>query len=293
MTKKISVIIPTYNSYKTLLPCVKSILDQTLKPYEVIVVDNASVDGSWEKLLQSNLVSEIKIYRNAKNLGVTGGRNRGIKEASKKSDYLFFFDHDMIADKKMLKELVNTAEDENAGIVTPKIYYLSDKTRIWSAGTAVNLWTGQTIFRGGRDRGQYEKSEEVAVAPAAILAKWAVVDKLRNFDDRYFATYEDTDFSFRAKKVGFKVYYSPKAVAYHDLSTDPNKEAERLLSRGYLVGKNRVLFMKDFGKNFFVFLCFLPVYVFYYAKMGLKHNNFKGIGNFVRGTIEGILSRHV
>ena len=95
------------------------------------------------------------------------------------------------------------------------------------------------------------------------------------------------------EKVGFKVYYSPKAVAYHDLSTDPNKEAERLLSRGYLVGKNRVLFMKDFGKNFFVFLCFLPVYVFYYAKMGLKHNNFKGIGNFVRGTIEGILSRHV
>lgn len=288
---KISVIVPTYNSWKTLGGCIDSILKQTLKPLEVIIVDNASTDETEEeikKLTINHRQLTIKYSKNRKNLGVTGGRNCGIKEASKKSDYLFFFDHDMVADKKMLEELVKVAEmDKSIGIVTPKIYYFSNRKKIWSSGTGINLWTGQVLFRGGEDTGQYDKVEEVQVAPAAMLVKRQVIKKIKRFDDKYFATFEDTDFCFRAKRAGFKTYYAPNAVAYHKIPEDAKEEAERLLSRAYFVARNRILFMRDFGKP--TSWLFLPIYFFYYLRLALRYKRFKAIFSYLKGSINGIL----
>jgi hypothetical protein len=287
MMSKISVIIPTFNGQKTLGECINSIQAQILKPSEIMIIDNASTDKATIKFKNS----KVKLFRNTKNLGVTGGRNRGIKEANKKSDYLFFFDHDMVADKKMLEELIRVAESSpDIGIVTPKIYYWGDKKRIWSAGTGINLWTGQVLFRGGRDMGQYQKEEEVQVAPAAMLVKKKVMDKIRGFDERYFATYEDTDFCFRAKKAGLSTFYAPKAIAYHNLSVNPQDESDRLLERAYWVGRNRVVFMKDFGKNFLVFLLFLPVFIGHYLWMALKSRRIKDGLRFIHGTISGVFA---
>lgn len=299
-SKDISVIIPTYNSWKTLRGCIASIQKQTLKPFEIVVVDNASTDQTPQKISTINhQPSTIKYFRHEKNLGVTGGRNRGIKEANKESDYLFFFDHDMVAERRMLEELVKVAEsDSSIGIATPKIYYWQDKQslalrtkkRIWSAGTGINLWTGQVLFRGGKDVGQYEEAEEVQVAPAAMLVKKEVIQKIKRFDNRYFATYEDTDFCFRAREAGFSTYYVPKAIAWHKLSQDPRDEADRLLYRAYWVGRNRILFMRDFGKNFLVFLIFLPVYALYYLFLSLKHQRLKDWFRFIQGTTAGLFS---
>lgn len=294
---KISTVIPTFNSCQTLIPCVKSVLRQTLRPYEIIVVDNASTDATYREIqkLKSKIQkysSKLKIFKNATNTGVTGGRNRGIKEASRSSDYIFFFDHDMVADKNMLHELVKVAEREsNIGIVTPRIYYWSDRRRIWSAGTSINLLTGQIFFRGGRDTGQYERSEEVQVAPAAMLVKREVVKKIKKFDERYFATYEDTDFCFRAKRAGFKTYYAPRAIAFHKISEDPRLEAKRLMDRSFLVGRNRVLFMRDFGANFLIFSLFVPIYFLYYLKMAIEFRRPDGIFSFIKGTLYGYLGK--
>jgi GT2 family glycosyltransferase len=285
---QISVVIPTYNSWETLKDCIKSIYDQTAKPVEVIVVDNASPDNTGNNV--KKYFSQVKLIQMNKNTGVTGGRNQGIEVVSKNSDHIFFFDHDMVADKKMLEELVKVAKvDERIGIVTPRIYYWQDKKRIWSAGTGINLWTGQVVFRGGEDRGQFEKVEEVQVAPAAMLVKKAVIEKIAGFDERYFATFEDTNFCFRAKKAGFKTYYAPKAIAYHKLSTDPKDEADRLLARAYWIGRNRVLFMKEFGKNFFVFLAFLSIFSFYYLFLAIKYRRLPDWFRFIYGTFYGIL----
>ncbi len=287
--KKVSVIIPTYNSWKTLKSCIISIQNQTIKPKEIIVVDNGSTDGTAQKV--KKLFTKIKLITLDKNTGVTGGRNTGIKRANSMSDYLFFFDHDMVAEKDMLKELIKVTDtDTNIGIVTPKIYYYGKKKRIWSAGTGINLWTGQVLFRGGDDRAQYERVEEVQVAPAAILVRKEVIKKIGGFDNRYFATYEDTDFCFRARKIGFKTFYVPKARAYHKLSWDPKDDAARVLSRSYWVGRNRVIFMKDFGKNFFIFLMFLPIYFVYYLYVALKNKNIGGWFKFIQGTIYGFFT---
>lgn len=290
MKRNISVIIPTYNSWLTLKSCVTSIYRQTLKPFEIIIVDNGSTDGTSDHV--KKIFSEVKLVTLMKNTGVTGGRNTGIKTASRMANYIFFFDHDMVATPKMLEELMKIAENnKDIGIVTPKIYYWENKKRIWSAGTGVNLWTGQVIFRGGSDKGQYEKAEEVQVAPAAMLVKKEAILTIGDFDNRYFATFEDTDFCFRARKNKFRTFYAPKAIAYHKISVDPKEEATRLLNRAYWVGKNRILFMRDFGKSFLIFLLFLPIYLLYYIMLAIKNSRLLSIFEFLRGTLEGIISK--
>jgi GT2 family glycosyltransferase len=284
---KISVIIPTYNSITTLLPCIKSITQQTFRPSEILVIDNASTDKTVEKLKLLSKNKTIKVYENNTNLGVTGGRNRGIKEADKSSEYFLFFDHDMVADKNMIKELIKVAElaKEN-GIVTPKIYFWKDKKRIWAAGTGINLWTGRILFRGGIDTGFYDRNEGVQVAPAAILVKKEVLKKIKGFDNKYFATYEDTDFCFRAKREGYLTYYAPKAIAWHKIAIDQKGDAEKLLGRSYFIAKNKILFMKDFGKP--TFWLFIPVFMAYYLKMSIKYRNINAFLKYVRGTWDGI-----
>lgn len=287
ISKTISVVIPTYNSWDTLKKCILSIQKQSLKPKEIIVIDNSSTDNTSEKVKVK--FPQIKLVSLNKNTGVTGGRNMGIKKANPVSDYLLFLDHDMVADINMLKELVKIAQSRpDIGLVTPKIYYWGNRKRIWSAGTGINLWTGRIVFRGGEDKGQYENVEEVQVAPAAILVKRGVINKIKSFDDDYFVTYEDTDFCFRAREKKFKTFYAPKAVAYHILSWNPKDDADRVLSRSYWVGKNRVVFMKRFGKSFPIFSFFMILFVLYYLQLALRCNKFPDWLKFVQGTWEGL-----
>lgn len=289
--EKISVVIPTYNKRRELIDAVQSILKQSYNVTEIIVVDNASTDDTvfyLQKLASKN--KKIKIVKNAKNTGVTGGRNTGIKHA--KGDYILFFDHDMVADREMVKELVACWEMEKfAGIITPKIYFWDQKDTIWSAGTDVNLLTGQTIFYGGKDTGQYDKVKEVAVAPAVLLVRKEVIKKIKGFDNIFFATYEDTDFCFRAKEVGFLTYYTPKAVAYHKIPYDTYWSNQKLLERAYWVGRNRIIFMKRYAQNFIIFLLFLPVFLCYYALLSIKYKNFRSLFMYINGTINGFTSK--
>lgn len=284
---KISVVIPTWNGSRTISACILSLLKQTLPPSEIIVVDNGSSDNTPGIVTKS--FPQIKLVCLPQNTGVSGGRNTGIKVADKKSDYIFVFDHDMTADKKMLQKLFETAQRNSGDIVTPKIYYKGVKNRIWAAGTGINLWTGQVLFRNGEDTGQFNHEEEVQVAPAAMLISGKVISKIGGFDEKIFASWEDTDLCFRASRAGFKIYYSPQAVAFHDLSIDPKDEAIRLLNRyPFQIGRNRVLFMKRYGNSWPIFLLFLPIYIFYYGYLAIRYRQFRGYWKFLEGTIAGL-----
>lgn len=285
--RQISIIIPTYNSWNTLKPCLVSLSQQTLQPKEILVVNNASADDTAVNIRRQ--FPKVHLITLSQNTGVTGGRNVGIKRADRKSDYLLFFDHDMVADKSMLENLISAAEVNKAyGIITPKIYFLKNKTTIWSAGTNINLWTGQIVFRGGEDTGQFDKVQEVQVAPAAILVKKDVLDKVKRFDDIYFATFEDTDFCFRAKESGFKTIYTPDAIAYHDILPDAKYTASRLISRAYWVGRNRVIFMRRFANSFLLFLFISPLYLLYFIYLSIKMRSLQGLIGYLKGYLVGL-----
>jgi GT2 family glycosyltransferase len=283
---KISAVIPTYNSIKTVERTIRSLLDQSLKLSEIIVVDNASTDHS-STILNKKFGSKIKLIKLKKNTGVTGGRNEGIKNISPKSNFVLFMDHDMIADSHMTEEMVKGfKQSSEIGIITPKIYYLKPKDVIWSAGTGMNLWTGQVLFRGGKDTGQYDQPTEVQVAPAVLLVKKTVIEKIKRFDPIYFATYEDTDFCFKALSVGFKTYYMPKAVAFHDLPYDQEDAQNRLLNRLYYVGRNRIIFLRRYGYFTSVPLSF--GFGLYYLYLSIRQYRIGEFAHYIKGTIDGM-----
>lgn len=285
--ENISVIIPAYNNWLSLRSCIKSLNNQTLKPKEIIVIDNSD-----DTIVFSNLKKffpRVKVYKTQKNIGISAGRNLGALKANKKNYYLLFVDHDMTAKSDLINNLWQVFKNyPQVGVVTPKIYYKDFKKRIWSAGTSINLWTGQVLFRGGEDRGQFNKIEEVDVAPALFMVKRDVFEKIGGFSEEYFAVFEDTDFCFKVKKSGFKVFYAPLAVAYHQISINRQDEIDRLLNRSYFIARNRILFMKNYAKSYSVFLLFLPVFITYYLFFAVRNLKFKSALNYIKGTIEGL-----
>jgi GT2 family glycosyltransferase len=285
----IYAIIPTHGAGDAFIQCVQSLLNQTYQPTQIIVIDNNVTDGSIDKLKQIQTNIPINVIKLESNTGVTGGRNRGIQALPENYDYALFVDHDMIAEPNMIEELIKTAEKKpEIGIVTPKIYYYENKNIIWSAGTDINLTTGQTIFYGGPDHAPYESEKPVAVAPAIFLVKKIVLSAVPKFDTIYFATYEDTDFCFSAKQAGFLTYYSPTAIAYHQIPYNPQTAMQRLLERTYYVGRNRYLFLRKFNLFTLTTILYIPIYALYYTYLGLRYKNFKSIINYFKGVYSGV-----
>jgi len=287
---KVSIVIPTHNRKDDLIECLESVINLDYLKYEVIVVDNASADGTYAAVRKK--FPRIKVITNKENLGVSGGRNIGLKSVDSQSEYILFLDHDVVLSANLLSELLRVIIGSgDIGIATPKIYYYSHKKVIWSTGTSINLVSGRVSFNGGNkvDHGQFDKIRDVQVAPAVILVKKEVIEKIGGFDEIYFATYEDTDFCFRARKSGYRVVYVPGTWAYHKIPLDWLESMNRLLSRAYYVGRNRLIFMRKHSKYFPLFLMFLPVYFFYYSCLSLWFRKVKEIGNFCKGTMAGLL----
>ncbi len=288
--KKVSVIIPTYNLKNDLLDCIESIYKSDYPNFEVIVVDNASADGTSEAI--SKKFPKVKLLINKTNLGVTGGANRGVKEA--KGEYLLFIDHDNILKKDMISQLVQLFEsDKKIGIAVGKIYFDEDHSIIWAAGTGINLYTGQIYFRTGKDTGQYDKVEEVQVAPANFLVRRELLIEDGVYDSIYVINYEDTDLSFRVRSKGYKVVYTPKAITYHRIPMSTEGASKRLLSRGYWIGRNRVIFMKRWGHYLPFLIFFLPLLSMYYLYLGVRYNQIHNFIKYLKGIYDGITSSSI
>lgn len=281
----VSIIVPTYNLKDIFLECLQTIVNQDYIHTEIIVVDNASTDGTSEMVKKQ--FPRVILIRNTKNLGSTGGMNTGLKKA--KGEYLWFIDHDNILNRNMLSQMVKLAEsDPHIGIAVPKIYYWEKKDIIWAAGTSVNMITGINIAREGKDVGQYEKIEEVDIAPANFLVRREVIDKVGFYDDIFFVCYEDSDFCARVRKAGYKIMYTPKAVCYHKFPfLDQKTSKKRWLSRAYFAARNKIIFMRKDSPFFLLFVMLYPAWFLIYTYQAIRYFNFSALWNFYRGMFDG------
>lgn len=286
---KVSIVIPSFNSID-LFDCIYSVLDQDYLDFEIIVIDNSTDECIWKGLINKYDSNEkIKLIKTDKNLGVTGGRNLGIKYSDNNSKYILFLDHDIILERNTVSELVKIGEiDSTIGIVTGKIFFFDDPKRLWAAGTSINLITGMIFLKSKKNDRNFNKIIEVQVAPSIILTKKSVIDKIEGFDDEFFANYEDTDFCFRTKKAGFKIFYTPNAIAYHKITSNLDDANNRLLTRAYYIARNKILFMRLHSNYFIIFIIFIPVYVIYYGILSIKLNRIDAIKEFLSGTISGL-----
>jgi GT2 family glycosyltransferase len=207
----ISVVVLNYNGKRYLDDCLSSLAAQTFRDFEVIVVDNASKDGSVEHI-KSNF-SWVRLVINKENLGFAGGTNSGIRAAV--GELIFTFNNDARADRRLLEYLHKPMADSKVGVCAAKML-LADG-RINSTGICLSR-SGAAWDRGmfEPDTGQYDAEEEVfgACAGAALYRK-EMLDEIGLFDEDFFLYMEDVDLAFRARLAGWKCIYVPEAKVYH------------------------------------------------------------------------------
>ena len=207
----ISVIVLNYNGRGFLDGCLTSLASQSYSGFEVVVVDNGSIDGSPE-YIEANY-PWVRLVKNDDNLGFAGGTNAGIRAA--RGDYILTLNNDTRADNRFIEELIRPMADPAVGVCAGKMLFPDG--RINSAGICVSR-SGAAWDRGmfEPDRGQYDSVEEVfgACAGAALYRK-KMLDEIGLFDEDFFLYLEDVDLAMRARLAGWKCIYTPRAEVVH------------------------------------------------------------------------------
>lgn len=210
----ISAVIPTYDGRDLLDVVLGSLAAQTRLADEVIVVDDASRDGTPSHLAEH--WPEVRVVVMPENSGVAAAMNRCITEA--RGDLVLLLNNDVELAPDCVAELEAASETATAGaVVAAKLRDFSDRGLLDGAGDGYS-WAGIAYRRGQgeRDAGQYDQPVEVfgACAAAAMYSARAFTE-VGPFDEQFFALGEDADWCFRARLAGYRCYLAPGAVAYH------------------------------------------------------------------------------
>lgn len=279
----VSAVIPSFNDKPKVFKLLDSFKKSTYPKLEVIVVVNGSDDTFVEGKKKYKWVKWVDAGR--ENIGQTGCYNLGFAYA-KQSSHILYIDSDVTVDKNMVLKLVERADlDLKIGIVTPMILYLSDKNWVNQAGAHVNLISGQVKVGWGPKK-DFLEPKKVQNSGTVMLFTRKVINKIGGVDN-WFLCYFDPDYCLRAKKAGFETWYEPEAIAYHDQSKDPNIWRPRVLSRAYLLGRNRVLFMRRHSPFLPSFIFFLPAMLGFYLLESFKFHQSEKFFQLLWGTIVG------
>lgn len=218
---KIFIVVLNYNGRDTLSSCLSSIYHSTYSPYEVVVVDNGSQDGSFE--LAKKQFSRAHFIKNHTNIGFASGNNIGIRFALEKfADYVLILNNDACLKKDTLMELASAAQEKSIPAIFNPLILNGDNKSIWFAGGEIQ-WLKMRNVHLKRPASKNIHSTEYCTGCAMFVDK-EVFKKIGLFDERYFLYYEDADFSVRAKKAGFELYVCPSAkVVHHEQSNQTNK----------------------------------------------------------------------
>jgi len=212
-----SVVIPNWNGAHHLPACLEALRAQTCSDLEVILVDNASTDGSVA--LVAERYPEVRLLVLGRNLGLTGGNNAGFRAA--RGDILISLNNDTQADPRFVEALVTALQAHpEAGMAAAKIRLFDRRDLLHSAGDGYGA-DGIPFNRGvwQRDEGQFDEPGWVfGGCGGAVAYRRAMLDDVGLFDESFFMYCEDVDLNWRAQLAGWPCWYTPQAVVYHKLS---------------------------------------------------------------------------
>ena len=225
----VSIIIPVYNKWQYTYNCLKSILENTEDiPYEIIIANDCSTDSTDEMLKK---IEGIKAIKNEHNLGYLKNCNNAVNLAN--GQYVLYLNNDTYVKKGWLESLLEPViKNDNVAIVGPNI--ISTEGKLLENGWIIGIdgW-GLPIGRGD-DPSKYEYNylkEVDCVTGACLLIKKEVFMKAGLFDERFSpAYYEEFDFAFSVKKLGYKVVVQPKAQVIHYDNSSYGKDTRDRLS---------------------------------------------------------------
>lgn len=221
-----SVIVLNFNGKRFLDDCFKSLrkINYPRKRYEVIMADNGSRDGSVEFVKKK--FSWVKVLQLDKNYGFAEGNNRAIEKA--KGDYLIFLNNDTKVDENWLTELINVANrNKKIGVCGSKVL---DETLDAVVGEGRLNILSMPEIRSKHDT----ESECFFVSGTSLLIKRTALRKLKYcFDPSFFAYFEDVDLCWRARLLGYRVFYVPQSVVLHKGSGTTKTSKKRSIMKFY------------------------------------------------------------
>jgi len=253
----VSIIVVNYKTPKDTIELLKSIRDLSYNNFELIVVDNgAEVDRT--KLFK-DIVDNAKVYSLTENKGFAGGVNYGIKNSS--GDYILLINNDTIVPTNLIQSLLDPfMSDPGIGMLSPKIKFYHNPNKIQYAGaTQINSWfgRGKKFGYGETDTGQYNQVKETGLCNGAcLMIKKQVFEDVGLLPEFYFMYYEEHDFCLRAKRFGWKTFYTGNISVLHKQSMSIGKSNPL---KQYYQNRNRLLFMRRFSKP--LELCFFSTYI--------------------------------
>jgi GT2 family glycosyltransferase len=232
-----------WNRRELLRACLDSLQRQNETGFEIIVVDNGSIDGSVEMIehefVEAAGAVRTRLIRNAENRGFCAANNQGIAMA--RGAFVALLNNDAEADPGWLKALRRVLEQRpEVGMAASKILVYENPRRIDKAGHLIYP-DGQNRGRGmgAPDDGRYDQLEE-ALWPdgCAAMYRKQMLDQIGGFDEDFFAYGDDAELGLRARIAGWKCMYVPDAVARHHRGQTLGLESTRRLE---LIERNRVL----------------------------------------------------
>lgn len=265
---ELSIVFVNYKSVSLLESCLKSLKFQVYKKFEIFVVDNGSNERDFIKIKSFNKIFrnnfKITVLKPKFNLGFAGGNNYAIKNIN--SPYILLLNCDTeIKQTDSLQLMIEYMKKHpKVGMLSPKICFFSDPTRIWYAGANLNprsLYFSYHIGLNRLDRGQYNEIKSTSYAcGAALLVCRDVIKKVKLMDEIFFMYSEETDWNYRAKKSGFQIIYYPPATVLHKVKTITTKNRWGFRENPfqmYLYNRNRIiLVIKNFSiSDIIIFFC--------------------------------------
>jgi GT2 family glycosyltransferase len=250
----VSVIILNYNGKDVLGACLDSVFASFYSPFEVIVVDNGSTDGSADLFKEKY---PFKLLRNQSNLGYCGGNNLGIGVA--RGEFLVLLNFDTVVKRNWLNELVSQAIKLKADFCQPKILMFDNPKVINSTGLEIHF-AGFGLLRSGGKIDSYldgEPQEVTGVHGACMFASRRAIEEVGLLDSNFFAFCEDTDWSWKALLLGLKLVYVPSATVYHRWGEAWGHQS---IEKLYYAERNRmIMVLTNYSYRSLILL--LPVFV--------------------------------
>ena len=215
---KVAIIIVNWNGYDLTKTCLVSLREIHYPNFQTVLIDNGSLDQSGDKLKSE--FPEIELIACSENLGFTGGNNLGIKWALENyHDYVLLLNNDTVVEPDFLQPLVSFLErNHDYGAAQPKIMFEKERNKIWNAGGGYFKWLvmSWSVGIGKEDHGQFDEEKDTPwITGCAMMVRSDVIKEAGMLDNRFFAYYEDVEWSLRIQKSGYRLRYLPKSKIYH------------------------------------------------------------------------------
>ena len=238
----VAILLLNYNGRAWIFDCISSIKKSTYKTYDIVVIDNASTDGSVQ-ILESEF-PDVKLIKNYSNLGYCRGFNAGLRYAQSKSyDYALIMNNDSIIEPSTISFLIETSKKYNDSLVTGKVLdYESGLIQTVGKFPDPNSIVGGNIGFNEVDNGQYDRISKLDFCDDVILIYPLKHSKeLGFYDEIFFLYYEELDFQINAKKAGIGIYYDHRAVIRHKGSLSSGGGTNKINS--FYLSRNKILFL--------------------------------------------------